>query len=139
MRQRKRKGDADLPARKRNAGIQGLLATAAPTREHVARLAREFEFSERLALSALADLTDADGAGKVSIAQIADRAALNCGLVRRAIRMAADAGVLSVQPRERLELRSAKLTMVMRFVSPEARDAVWIKEVHCHHGPARAQ
>jgi hypothetical protein len=31
MRQRKRKGDADLPARKRNAGIQGLTLGVAKT------------------------------------------------------------------------------------------------------------
>jgi hypothetical protein len=96
------------------------------TREHVARLKRELPFSELVALSLLANRCGAAGACKATLREIGDPGGLNEDVVRRAIREAADAGLLSVEPKAALQQRSAKLSLAVTFASPEIADALWI-------------
>jgi GTP-sensing pleiotropic transcriptional regulator CodY len=75
-----------------------------------------FTMSELIALRSVVELASA-GACTCSIAEIADHSAIGRNVVRRALREAADAGLIVVEPSARLELRSAKLTLSIKVVS----------------------
>jgi GTP-sensing pleiotropic transcriptional regulator CodY len=76
-----------------------------------ARVADRFTMSELVALSAIVQRAGVAGRCTCSIAEIADRAGLNRNVVKTAIREAEGLGLLTVEPRARLELRSAKLPL----------------------------
>jgi len=90
-------------------------------------LTRDLSFSERICLSAAVDLADANGALRsTSIAEIGAHAAINPKIVRRALREAASAGLLSIEPRASFEARSPKLSLPIMFAAPEICAALWL-------------
>ena len=94
------------------------------TREHVERVTRdELSFPERIALSILSERA-IGGAYTGSISEIAHEAAVGKHIARSALREAERLGLLSIEPRSRLDARNTQLTLSVTFATPQAATAL---------------